>query len=298
MLARLLPLACLLACSAPFTTSAPASPAPAAEHLVWSDEFDPASALPNPANWTYETGAGGWGNHEFETYCAPTSTQAPCDANHPNASVAPDGYLHITARRSPASPAQLPAQQPTWTSARLLSKGLQTFQYGRIEARIRIPSGPGVWPAFWMLGADIDTHPWPASGELDIMENIGKEPTEIHGSVHGSGFTGLALGKPFQLPSAPPFAAAFHTFGLLWSPGRIQYYVDDPTHPYATFTPADLPPGAVWPFDSRRFFLLLNLAIGGDWPGPPDASTPTPSEMLVDYVRVYQTSTPTSVPQP
>jgi beta-glucanase (GH16 family) len=256
-----------------------------AERLVWSDEFSGPGAIPNPANWTYETGGNGWGNHELETYCAPGSSQPPCNAAQPNAVVEKDGYLHIAARRDPATGA--------WTSARLISKGLQSFQYGRIEARIRIPAGEGVWPAFWMLGDDIGTHPWPASGELDIMENIGKEPTKIHGSVHGTGFTGMPLGKVDQLPSGKDFAAAFHTYGLIWSPGKIQYYVDDPTHPYATFTPADLPAGAVWPFDDGRYFLLLNLAIGGSWPGPPTAATHSPAEMLVDYVRVYQ-----DVPQP
>ncbi len=278
MLARLLPLSCLLACASPITTAAPTAPT---EHLVWADEFNATTPVPNPANWTYETGAGGWGNHELETYCAPTSAIAPCNAAQPNASVQGDGYLHITSRRD---------AKGNWTSARLISKGLQAFQYGRIEARIRIPAGPGVWPAFWMLGADIDIHPWPACGELDIMENIGKEPTQIHGSIHGTGFTGTPLGKAVQLPSGQPISADFHTFGLIWSPGRIQYYLDDPTHPYASFTPADLPAGAVWPFDGRRFFLLLNLAIGGDWPGPPDATTPATPEMLVDYIRVYQTT--------
>ncbi len=272
-----------LACSGPVSPwAAPATPSPS-DYLVWSDEFNSANPLPNPVNWHYETGGGGWGNHELEHYCAPTSIAPPCDARHPNASVAPDGYLHLTARRDPAT--------GQWTSARLTSKGLQSFGYGRIEARIRIPAGPGVWPAFWMLGADIDTNPWPASGELDIMENIGKEPNQIHGSIHGTGFTGLSLGKPFQLPVGQTFAAAFHTYGLIWSPGKIQYYVDDPANPYATFTPADLPAGATWPFDGRRFFFLLNLAMGGDWPGPPAASTPSPSEMLVDYVRVYQATT-------
>ena len=120
------------------------------------------------------------------------------------------------------------------------------------------------------------------------MENIGREPARIHGSVHGTGFTGVPLGEAYTLPSGEDMAAQFHTFGLLWSPGKIQYYVDDPAHPYATFTPADLPHGAVWPFEDGREFILLNLAIGGAWPGPPTAATASPLEMLVDYVRVYQ----------
>jgi beta-glucanase (GH16 family) len=248
------------------------------EHLVWSDEFSGPSAVPDPSNWTFETGGNGWGNHELETYCAPGSAQLPCKAAQPNSVVA-DGYLHITARRDAAG---------KWTSARMMTKGLQSFQYGRIEARIRIPAGAGVWPAFWMLGDDIGQRPWPACGELDIMENIGKEPTKIHGSVHGTGFTGTPLSTITQLASGEDFAAAFHTYGLIWSPGKVQYYVDDPSHPYATYTRADLPAGAVWPFDDGRYFFLLNLAMGGDWPGPTTAATPSTEEMLVDYVRVYQ----------
>jgi beta-glucanase (GH16 family) len=250
-----------------------------AEHLVWSDEFDGAGGVPDPANWKFETGGNGWGNHELETYCAPGSDVAPCKAATPNV-VVTDGYLHIVARRDAAT--------GKWTSARMMTKGLQSFQYGRMEARILIPAGPGVWPAFWMLGDDIDQRPWPASGELDIMENIGKEPGKIHGSVHGTGFTGTPLSTVATLPEDAEFSAAFHTYGMIWSPGKVQYYVDDPAHPYATYTRADLPPGAVWPFDDGRYFFILNLAMGGDWPGPPAASTAARVEMVVDYVRVYQ----------
>ena len=271
-------LLCLLVSHPSLSRAQLASP----EHLVWSDDFNGPRGAADPANWTYETGDGGWGNGELETYCSPRTTQTPCDpAQQPNSFVGGDGFLHIVARRDAAG---------NWTSARLLTKGLQSFQYGRIEARIRIPAGAGVWPAFWMLGDDIDKRPWPACGEFDIMENIGREPSQIHGSVHGTGFTGVPLGTVYALPSGRNVAAEFHTFGLLWSPGKVQYYVDDPAHPYATFTPADLPKGAVWPFDDGRYFVLLNLAVGGTWPGPPTASTASPLEMLVDYVRVYQQS--------
>ena len=248
------------------------------EHLVWSDEFDGKSGAPDAANWKFEVGGDGWGNHELETYCALGSGVGPCAAEKPNA-VVKDGYLHVVARRDAAG---------KWTSARMTTKGLQSFQYGRIEARIQIPAGAGVWPAFWMLGEDVDQRPWPACGELDIMENVGKEPGKIHGSVHGTGFTGTPLTSIATLPAGAEFAADFHTYGMTWSPGKVEYYVDDPTHPYATYTRADLPAGAVWPFDDGRYFFLLNLAMGGDWPGPPDAKTPSTVEMLVDYVRVYQ----------
>jgi beta-glucanase (GH16 family) len=252
------------------------------ETLVWSDEFSGPSATPNPANWIYEVGGDGWGNQELETYCAPTTAKPPCDPSHPNAQVMPDGYLHISARRDAAG---------NWTSARMLTRGLHSFQYGRIEARIKIPAGEGVWPAFWALS---DSGQWPAGGELDIMENIGKLPSTVFGSIHGTGFVGSPISTPFQLAPPAPFAASFHTYGMIWAPGKIQCYVDDPSHPYVTYTPKDLPAGAVWPFDATHFFLLLNLAIGGSWPGPPNAATASPSEMLVDYVRVYQTTVPKS----
>jgi beta-glucanase (GH16 family) len=248
------------------------------EKLVWADEFSGVSAVPDAGTWTYEVGGGGWGNGELETYCSPGSGVRPCVAGRPNA-VVKNGVLHVIARKDAAG---------KWTSARLVSKGLKSFQYGRIEARIKIPAGEGVWPAFWMLGSDIDVRPWPACGELDIMENIGKEPGKIHGSVHGPGFTGTPLGTVTELASGKKFAEAFHTYGVIWAPGKVQYYVDDPGHPYATYTRADLPKGAVWPFDDGKYFVLLNLAMGGAWPGPPTADTASQVEMLVDYVRVYQ----------
>ena len=248
------------------------------EHLVWSDEFNSTRpAAPSATSWSLETGANKWGNHELETYCAYGSSKPPCDPSLPNAFVG-NGYLHIVARSH---------GQGQYTSARLKSQGLQSFRYGRIEARIRIPKGQGMWPAFWMLGDNIKDVDWPACGELDIMENIGKEPGTIHGSVHGTGFTGTLIGLPYTLPYNQTFGDGFHTFGLIWSPKKIAYYVDSPANVYATFTPASLPAGAVWPFDNGKFFFLLNLAVGGDWPGSPNASTHFPSEMLVDYVRVY-----------
>jgi len=250
------------------------------ETLVWSDEFNSTAlqSQPNPANWTYDTGAGGWGNHELETYCAWNSSTAPCDPSHPNAYVASDGYLHIVARS---------LSNGAYTSARLKSEGLQSFQYGRIEARLKIPEGQGIWPAFWMLGANEATVPWPACGEFDIMENIGNDLSTIYGSIHGTGFTGDRISNRYSLPDHASFAAGFHTYGLLWSPQKVQFYVDSPANVYATETPASLPAGAVWPFDSSKFFFILNVAVGGSWPGPPSAATQFPQQMLVDYVRVY-----------
>ena len=248
----------------------------AQEHLAWSDEFNGERSVPDPGNWGFEVGGDGWGNHELETYCAPGSGVAPCVAAKPNV-VVTGGYLHVVARRDAAG---------KWTSARMTTKGLKSFQYGRIEARIQIPAGAGVWPAFWMLGDDVAQRPWPACGELDIMENVGKEPGKIHGSVHGTGFTGTPLTTVATLPGDAEFAAGFHTYGMIWSPGKIQYYVDDPTNPYETFTPST-PQGGTWPFDSGPQFLLLNLAVGGSWPGNPNGTTVFPGDMQVDYVRIY-----------
>jgi beta-glucanase (GH16 family) len=250
------------------------------ETLVWSDEFNGATtqSAPNLQNWTYDTGAGAWGNNELETYCAYAAATAPCDPKNPNVYVGADGYLHIVAR-NPSS--------GVYTSARLKSEGLQSFQYGRIEARIKMPAGQGMWPAFWMLGNDINAKPWPACGEMDIMESVGKTPSMNYGSVHGTGFTGSHITTSYTLANNAKFADAFHTFGIIWSPKLIKFYVDDPSNVYATYTPSSLPPGAVWPFDDGKFFFILNVAVGGDWPGSPDSTTVFPQQMLVDYVRVY-----------
>jgi beta-glucanase (GH16 family) len=270
--------ACGGTATAPATSGSPGNGV-AKETLVWSDEFNGATSpsAPNPQNWIYDTGAGGWGNGELETYCAYSSSTAPCDPKNPNAFVGTDGYLHIVARKSSG----------VYTSARLKSQGLQSFQYGRIEARIKMPEGQGFWPAFWMLGDDINTNPWPACGEMDIMESIGKMSSTNYGSIHGTGFTGTAIGTSYSLSNGAKFGDAFHTFGILWSPKLLKYYVDSPTNVYATYTPASLPKGGVWPFDARKFFFILNVAVGGAWPGSPDKTTIFPQEMLVDYVRVY-----------
>ena len=259
----------------------PEQPKPVQEKLVWSDEFNAPSqqSQPDPQNWTYDIGGGGWGNGEYETYCAWASNTAPCSQVEPNAYVSSDGYLHIVAR----SP-----RKGIYTSARLKSQGLRSFRYGRIEARVKMPAGQGFWPAFWMLGDDIKTVDWPACGEIDIMESVGKMPTMNYGSVHGPGFVGINITTQYMLPSGQKFADGFHTFGILWSPREMKFYVDDPSNVYATYTPASLTSGGIWPFDSRKFFFILNLAVGGAWPGPPDASSVFPQEMLVDYVRVYE----------
>jgi len=254
--------------------------------LVWSDDFTNATgafAQPDPKVWTYDTGNDGFGNHELENYCAWGSNTAPCSTVHPSAYVGTDGYLHIE------------AQQPSplvYTSARLKSQGLFSVQYGRIEFRALVPEAQGFWPAAWLLGNNIVTAEWPACGEQDVLErvNAAKSPDWNEGSIHGIGFTGdTGLGRVVSFP-AGQVAAQWHTYGMIWNKGSVAYYIDEPAHPYVTYTTADLAklPGSVWPFDAGQSnFLLINLAIGGDWPGPPNAATPFPAEMLVDYVRVY-----------
>jgi beta-glucanase (GH16 family) len=171
-----------------------------------------------------------------------------------------------------------------YTSARLKTQGLFHQRYGRFEARIQIPAGQGVWPAFWLLGDDFSTAAWPNCGEIDIMESVGSEPSSIRGTLHGPGYlNSSSLTAVYKLPTGW-FRDAFHVFAIEWEPQVVRFYVDDQL--YATKTPADLPPGTRWVYD-HPFFVILNLAVGGNWPGSPDDSTVLPQRMLTDYVRVY-----------
>jgi beta-glucanase (GH16 family) len=264
-------------------TRAQSKPAPSpVDHpswtLVWRDEFNGSDGgAPDAAKWIIETGGNGWGNHELEYY-----------TNHLQNVQTQDGKLVITARREGYSDDQ--GVLYGYTSARL--KTLHKFEqaYGRFEARIQIPRGQGIWPAFWMLGNDIDAIGWPACGEIDIMENIGREPSVVHGTIHGPGYSGdKSIGSPFALTEGQKFADAFHVFAVEWEPDVVRFYVDDQL--YATRRPPDLPSGAKWVYD-HPFFIILNLAVGGGWPGTPDATTKFPQSMLVDYVRVYRRSGP------
>jgi len=256
------------------------NPAPSPDEksweLVWSDEFSgPNGAPPDPAKWVIETGGGGWGNNELEYY-----------TDRPKNVYQQDGNLVITALQDKYQGADGVARD--YTSARLKTQGKFSQTLGRFEARIKIPRGQGIWPAFWMLGADIGDAGWPKCGEIDIMENIGKEPGLVHGTIHGPGYSGEhGIGAPFNLPAGQNFADDFHVFAVEWDLNEIHFYVDD--HLYATRTPADLPAGAKWVYD-HPFFLLLNVAVGGGWPGNPDTSISFPQAMLVDYVRVYRRS--------
>jgi beta-glucanase (GH16 family) len=254
--------------------------------LVWSDEFtnsSGAAAGPDPTIWTYDTGNSGFGNNELETYCAWGSSTGPCSTANPSEYVGTDGYLHIVAQQPSAG---------VYTSARMKTQGLFSFQYGRFEVRAMVPEAQGFWPAAWLLGNNIVTVNWPACGEQDVLErvNAAANPDWNAGSIHGPGFTGgTGLGTNYYFPSGQT-ASQWHTYGMIWSPGSVKYYIDDLTQPYASFTPSSLSglSGAVWPFDGGQSdFIILNLAIGGSWPGSPDNTTPFPSEMLIDYVRIY-----------
>lgn len=236
--------------------------------LAWSDEFNGhKGAPPDPSKWTFDLGAGGWGNHELEIY-----TRRP-------ENIFQDGEGHLIIRATKAGP-------KTFTSARIKTKGKYTLTYGKIEARIKIPSGQGMWPAFWMLGDDNDAVGWPKCGEIDVMENIGKEPAIVHGTVHGPQYFGSGgISSQYSLPVGTALSDDFHVYAVLWSPHSIKFLLDDKS--YASVTPASLPKGAKWVFD-HPFFLLLNFAVGGDWPGAPDETSRFPQTMQVDWVRVWQ----------
>jgi beta-glucanase (GH16 family) len=235
--------------------------------LTWSDEFNgPKNSVPDQAKWAYDLGAGGWGNHELEEY------------SDKKENVFLDGRGHLAIRAVRLESGRI-------TSGRLKTQGRFEVQYGRIEARIKIPYGQGIWPAFWMLGKTFSTAGWPRCGEIDIMENIGKEASTIHGTVHGPGYSGAeGVTAQVSLEGHSRFTGRFHVFAAEWSPDVIVFSLDGRS--YARVRRDSLRVGAPWVFD-QPFFLLLNLAIGGDWPGNPDSTTQFPQTMLVDWVRVW-----------
>jgi beta-glucanase (GH16 family) len=273
-------LVCAGALSAGAAAQVPGSAPPASPlwTLVWSDEFNGPNGSPVDASkWVTETGGGGWGNDELESY-----------TNRTQNAYQQDGNLVVKVLREKFTGSDGIARD--YTSARLKTLGKFAQAYGRFEARIKIPRGQGIWPAFWMMGDDTEKAGWPTGGEIDIMENIGKEPALIHGTIHGPGYSGEhGISAPAGVSGSPepgkPVADDFHLFSVEWEPNVIRFYID--AHLYATRTPADLPPGTKWVYN-HPFFLLLNVAVGGDWPGNPDAFTVFPQSMLVDYVRVYR----------
>lgn len=257
----------------PTATPPPPTPTdlPGGWRLAWSDEFNGRDGSPpDPAVWTHETGGEGWGNHELEYY-----TDRPANARIDNPT-GRDGALVIQALRDKFGGRD-------YTSARLTTQNGFSFTYGRAEARIQIPYGQGLWPAFWMLPVTGD---WPDAGEIDIMENIGREPALIHGTAHGPGYYGAnGLSAQYSLKSGAAWSTGYHVYGLEWEPGALRWYADGAL--YLTLAPSSLPRGSAWVFN-RPFFLLLNVAVGGGWPGAPDAKTVFPQTMKVDWVRVYQ----------
>jgi beta-glucanase (GH16 family) len=254
---------------------------------IWADDFNgPAGQRPDPTKWGTETGGSGNGNNELQFYTNSASNSALDGA----------GNLVITARRENPSNFQCWYGTCQYTSARINTAGHFTARYGRLEARIKAPRGQGIWPAFWALGDNIGSVGWPQSGEIDIMEQIGREPSTNHGSLHGPGYSGgNPLTGTYNLPSGA-FADAFHTFAADWSPAGISFSVDG--NVYERQTPADTR-GNQWVFD-HPFFLILNLAVGGSFPGSPDGSTQFPQQLTVDYVHVFApdggTTPPTTQP--
>ncbi|WP_127845938.1 glycoside hydrolase family 16 protein [Psychroflexus aestuariivivens] len=245
-------------------------------NLVMADEFD-EDGTPDSSIWGYEIGDGsaqgipGWGNNELQYY-----------TDRPENVTVENGVLIITAREEAY-------QGASYTSARLITRGLFEQQYGRFEARIRVPYGQGYWPAFWLLGNDCNVNPWPQCGEIDIMEYLGDEPASMFGTLHGPGFSGAeSISKEFTLQN-DRFDTGFHVFGVEWTPSYINYYVDG--NIYHSLTREDVAEETdgegEWVFDNP-FYIILNVAVGGNLPGNPNQDTVFPQSMLVDYVRVYK----------
>lgn len=238
-------------------------------NLVWADEFSGDTL--NLADWTYEIGNGcpnncGWGNNELEYY------------REDNTSLV-DGHLVITAKQQTFG-------DHDYTSSRLITKGKQQFKFGRIDIRAALPKGQGIWPALWMLGSNIDAVGWPACGEIDIMELTGDLPNRILGTIHyGANVSQHQSNSGTKyLDGQATFQDEFHVFSINWENNLIQFLLDGEI--YHTITPATLN-GAPYPFNKNQFFIF-NVAVGGNWPGSPDASTAFPQHMIVDYVRVFQ----------
>ena len=242
------------------------TPAPRAWREVWADRFDGAAGDAPAAHWIPDLGAGGWGNEELQAY---TTDNAALDG---------DGHLVITAREASRDGAAS-------TSARLTTRGTFAFTHGRAEARIKVPEGQGLWPAFWRLGAGFPEVGWPVCGEIDVMEHRGGDPDTVQGSVHGAGYSGGATIYGTDALTEGSLADDFHTYAVQRDEGRITWWRDDVR--YHEVTRADLPAGAPWPFE-QDFFLIVNLAVGGLFGGDPDATTLFPAELVVDEIRVLE----------
>lgn len=246
---------------------------PPAHKLIWADNFNgPAGAPPNPAKWRPVAWPGGTGDGELEYYTTRPS----------NVSLDGSGHLVITARRETYTG---DGTTRSYTSGRIQTSGLFQTTYGELEARIKWPAGQGLWPAFWSLGYDYDRVGWPNSGEIDVMETLGNNPFTAYGTIHGpSADSPKGYGMTTYTRSRVLLTAGFHVYGVIWSPSKIVFTLDG--MPYAARSRASLGRGDRWAFN-KPFYLILDLAVGGVWPGSPDASTRFPARMLVDWVRVY-----------
>lgn len=231
--------------------------------LVWHDEFD--GEVIDPEKWTMEIGGHGWGNNEKQFYTDRLENVR-----------LEDGYLVLEARDEFFV-------RRHFTSGRIKTQDKFSFTYGRVEARMKLPYGQGIWPAFWMLGSNINQVPWPKSGEIDIMEHIGRDPTHVYGTVHGPGYSGSGGVGHYKIFPSGSLSEEFHTFAIEWEEDEIRWFVDDEQFFKLT---SDLVPGE-WVFD-HPFFILINMAVGGYWPGEPNETTVFPQFLQVDYVRVYQ----------
>jgi beta-glucanase (GH16 family) len=235
--------------------------------LVWSDEFSGKSL--NTAVWNQEqgTGSGGWGNNELEYY-----------TNSLKNTFVSNGNLIIEARKETIG-------SSNYTSGRMTTQNKKVFKFGRIDIRAKLPVGKGLWPALWMLGTNISSTGWPACGEIDNMELIGTTPATVYGTLHwaNSGGAHASKGSNYALLSGD-FSKEFHVFSLTWAENNLQWYVDD--QKYLDISISDLG-AATYPFNSDQFFIF-NVAVGGNWPGPPDFTTEFPERMYVDYIRVFQ----------
>jgi len=234
-------------------------------NLVWSEEFNGKQL--NTSAWTHETGGTGWGNNELQNYTTSTKN-----------SFLSGGYLVIEARKEQMG-------NNNYTSARIISKDKKTFTYGRMDIRAKLPRGKGIWPALWMLGNNISQVGWPACGEIDIMEYLGHETNKVYGTLHWGPKWDIHYSKGGNTTlAAGHFDESFHVFSLLWETGKLTVYLDNV--PYFSLA-KDQINGGEYPFDKPHFFIM-NLAVGGNWPGSPDANTTFPQRMIVDYIRVYQ----------
>lgn len=260
--------ALLLAGAAGLSAVTACNDGPWSWRLVWEDEFAGDAGLPpDAAKWRYDVGED-WGNAQLE-YDTDRTENAALDGA---------GHLVLTARKETFN-------GRNYTSARLITRGLFDQARGRFEARMKLPRGRGLWPAFWLLGSNFENVGWPACGEIDIMEYRGQEPDVVHGSLHGPGYSGgSAITRSFD-SGGPGFDADFHVFAVEWDSDRITWFVDGRI--YQVVTPKDLPVGARWVFQGPAF-LIVNLAVGGAYVGAPDASTTFPQTLVVDWVRVYR----------